>query len=188
MAAIASSAEEEGIVARARTGDAQAFDQLVSRYGDRLYNLCLRLLGHPEDASDVAQAAFVRAYVSLSEFGGRASFGTWLYRIAVNCCLDHLKRRRRRPEVALTEEIPADLDDPNERLAARDRQRLVRAAIRELPKHQRAVLVLYDLQGLSYEEIAVVIGANVGTVKSRLNRARLALRDKLRPYMELLRT
>jgi RNA polymerase sigma-70 factor (ECF subfamily) len=192
------------LVARAREGDRQAFDDLVACYAPRIYNLALRVVGSPEEAEDCVQDAFVRAFSRLHTFRGEAAFFTWLYRVALNVTNEAASRSARDPvrasELASADpERPApDLDQvgsresvsgrgPEEEVISQERRRVVVQAIRALPERHRTVVVLYDLQGLSYEEIARITHTRVGTVKSRLNRARLALKDRLSEHLELLR-
>jgi RNA polymerase sigma-70 factor (ECF subfamily) len=200
----AGSTDIEQVVERARAGDRAAFDTLVETYSPRVYNIALRITGSRDEAQDCAQEAFLRAFSALRHFRREAAFSTWLYRVAVNVANDATRRLRSQPMLA-SELAPPDSDDPapdlgdiaesphpasdpDEHLAQAQRRELVLSAIRSLPEHQRAAIVLCDLQGLSYEEVAQVIGARVGTVKSRLNRARLALKERLEPYLELLRS
>jgi len=186
--------EESSLVGRCRAGDAAAFDALVARHASVVYNLAYRMLGDPDDAEDAAQTAFIRAYTSIRAFRGGSSFGTWLYRIALNICLDQLKSRRRQPE--MVSELPETVtgaplappsDDPESAVLRGERQELIQTAINSLPEAQRVVLVLSDLQGMTYEEIVEITGATLGTVKSRLNRARISLKVKLEQHLELLR-
>lgn len=196
-------AAEARLVARARAGDRSAFDDLVERYAPQIYNLSLRITGSPEEAEDCVQETFLRAYSAMHTFRGQAAFFTWLYQVALNVARDSA-RRRRHQAVSLSELVPQDDQDgpsdpalglaaddpslqPEEALVAQRRRQLVLSALAALPEHHREVIVLYDLQGLSYEDIARVLNTRVGTVKSRLNRARLALRDLLAPHLELLR-
>ena len=162
---------------------------------DRVYNVALRMSGNAEDAADLTQECFLRAFTSLRSFRGEAAFSTWLYRIAVNVCLDQLKRRARRREAEPRAEGGENADplagvadqgaDVHASALRRERQEAVQAAISSLPEHQRTTLVLYDLEGFSYEQIAQLSGTSLGTVKSRLNRARLALKSRLEPVLEL---
>jgi len=193
-----------GLVARAKAGDRTAFDGLVEAYAPRIYNIALRITGSRDEAQDCVQDAFVRAFSALRHFRGEAAFSTWLYRVAVNVANDACRRLKSQPMLAseLAGPGPDDpapdlggmshhrhsADDAGEQLARAQRRDLVLTAIRSLPEHHRAVIVLCDLQGLSYEEVAQVMGTRVGTVKSRLNRARLALKERLEPHLELLRT
>lgn len=192
------------LVARAQKGDREAFDALVDLYTPQVYNLALRVTGSREEAEDCVQDAFVRAFCALRSFRGEAAFSTWLYRVALNVATDAARKRARIPlaasELASEDggEPPPELDrlargaatdshGPEVAFLAKQRRQTVLKAIRHLPDHQRAVVILYDLQGLSYEEIAHILKTRIGTVKSRLNRARLALRDLLAADLELLR-
>lgn len=185
-------------------GDRSAFDRLVARYMDRTFNLCCRYLGDPEDANDCAQEVFVKVYQSLKKFRFESSFSTWLYTITVNTCKNRLKsaeyryRKRMVPIAAPGGDEGSDgrspsggrsgavgeLEDPAPsplaELTRMESEALVARAISTLPHDARAVLVLRDVEGLSYEEIAGVTGYNIGTVKSKLARARQQLREKLR--------
>jgi len=188
-------AAEALLVERCQQGDTAAFDQLVEQHGQWVYNLAYRMTGDREEAHDIAQEAFVRAFGAIKKFRRGSSFSTWLYRVATNACLDEIKRRRRRPAPAsslvnedrLEPDPPDSAPDVAEHIESLERQELVRRAIASLPLHHRLTLVLYELQGRSYEEIAHITKTNVGTVKSRLSRARLALKDALEPHLELLR-
>ena len=189
---------EAVLIERCQRGDTQAFDELMARYETRVYNLAYRLLGDAEEAYDISQETFLRVYRALPRFRGGSTLHTWIHRIVVNLCLDALKKQRRRPRLvqeapleeeagseSLLDRLPDETPGPETRVLSRERQSIVRQAIASLPRHHRAVLVLFDLEGLSYHEIAETLKINVGTVKSRLNRARLALKEKLEPYREL---
>jgi len=163
---------DEELIALFRDGDPSAFEELVRRHDQRVYNLCLRMLGKPEDARDAAQDAFLSSLRKLSSFRGDARFSTWLHRIAVNACYDTLRRRQRRPEEALPEEPgPAPGDVAEAAAEAVD----VQQALLQIPEDFRAVLILHDVQDVAYEEIAEILGVPVGTVKSRLHRGRVAM-------------
>ncbi|MCS6862480.1 MAG: sigma-70 family RNA polymerase sigma factor [Abditibacteriales bacterium] len=189
---------DEALVRRCQQGEWEAFDLLMRQHEAKVYNIAYRMLGHPEDASDAAQEVFIRIYHALPKFRGECAFSTWLYRIAVNVCLDAVRRRARQPSIhesALvdTEEeadfmdhVPDVHPDPERVVMQKELQRLVHEAIQTLSESQRVVLVLYDLEGFTYEEIAAMLRTSIGTVKSRLNRARLALKAKLEPFMEQL--
>jgi RNA polymerase sigma-70 factor (ECF subfamily) len=191
------------LVARAKQGDRDAFDTIVERYTPRIYNLSLRITGSREEAEDCVQDAFLRAFKGLGHFRGEAAFSTWLYRVAMNVANDASRRLGSKPiaaseladpdsnlpppELERLGESAHSTDSPETSLLKAQRRQVVTEAIRSLPQNHRTVIVLYDLQGLSYEEIAHVLGTRVGTVKSRLNRARLALKELLTPHLELLR-
>jgi RNA polymerase sigma-70 factor (ECF subfamily) len=184
------------LIARTREGDRTAFDQLIRRHERRVYNLAYRLCGNPDDAADVAADAFVRVYNSLASFRGDASFLTWIYRITTNIYLDARKKKRARPQVSLDELV--EMDDsaitrqyedhaplPGEVAEINERAGALQDAVSRLPDYQRVMVVMYHVEGKSYEEIAAAAGLPIGTVKSRLNRARLALRELLKGQMEL---
>jgi RNA polymerase sigma-70 factor (ECF subfamily) len=194
MAAV--NADERTLIERSRRGDIAAFDQLVRLYEKSVYNTAYRLAGSYDDAADIAQEAFVRAWNNLKSFRGDSAFSTWLYRIVTNVFLDDRKRKRSRPQRSLDEAIALDEsnvtrqfeDDapgPEEVAEGAERRMVLERAIQTLPEAQRIVIVLYHTQGLSYEEIAEITNLPMGTVKSKLNRARLALRDRLAPMAEL---
>jgi RNA polymerase sigma-70 factor, ECF subfamily len=182
------------LVSLFQSGNTRAFDQLVLRHKDRIFNLCYRLLGDHQEAYDTAQEIFIKAYKNLKSFRGEASFFTWLYLIAVNTCKNRLKSleyRYRRKKVSLqnpfnTEdedkesEIEDDSESPLLLLEKKERMELIQGAIDSLPAEQKMVVVLRDIEGLSYDEIIKITGHRLGTVKSKLSRARLFLREKMR--------
>ncbi|WP_231967864.1 sigma-70 family RNA polymerase sigma factor [Thermanaeromonas toyohensis] len=167
------------------------FEKIVIAYQDKVYALSYQLTGNHADAQDLAQEVFVRAYLNLEKFRFEADLGTWLHRITVNVYLNS-RRKNKKDNIAysldeplLTEEgeVSRDLaatgSDPQEVLAEKEKQRYIRQALENLPPEYRAVLVLREFQGLNYEDIAKVLGCSLGTVKSRLNRARQALKEKV---------
>ena len=163
---------DEELISRHLSGDRSAFGLLVERHQRRVYNLTYRMLGRPEDAADAAQDAFVTCMQKLSGFRGTSAFTTWLHRVTVNICYDALRKRAREVPVEEQEDsaaAPGDLAADS--AAAVDVQR----ALLQVPDEFRAVLVMHDVQGVPYEEIAEALGAPVGTVKSRLHRGRVAL-------------
>lgn len=193
--------DEEALLRSARQGDLEAFNRLVIEYQSRVYNLAYRILGETDAAADAAQEAFISAYRNLRGFRG-GSFRAWLLRIATNACYDELRRRKRRPVAPLEDgeqadpderaagaEVMADAQDGPERAAERaELARAIQGCLEGLPDDFRVVAVLADVQGYDYAEIAAVVGTPLGTVKSRLARARLRLRDCLQRYRELLPT
>lgn len=194
----AAEAAEARLIARCRRGDPDAFDELVRRYQGKVYSLAYRLLDDPDEAFDVAQEAFLRIHRGLRTFQGGSALTTWVHRIVHNLCLDEMKKKRRRPQIAqdptddeeggegLLERMAVETGhDPEARLLGDERQKAVRDAIYRLKPHHRDVLVLYDLEGFSYNEIASLVDTHVGTIKSRLNRARLALARELEGSREL---
>lgn len=172
------------LIERAVSGDLDAFGDLVERYQERLYRAMFHLLGNREDAEDAVQDALVRSYRKLGTFDGRSGFYTWLFRIAHNAAIS--RRRRRRPRISLEEQQVNTGDEPAsgelapENAAMRTEQvEQVRDAIDQLPDDQRDILVLREIEGFCYEEIARVLDLAPGTVRSRLHRARARLRELL---------
>lgn len=173
------------LVEAARAGDRAAFGDLVGRYQERLFNTMLRIAGSREDAADAVQDAFVQAYLKLDAFRGDAKFFTWLYRIAMNQALT--RRRRARPMASIDaakegagEEPMDETAAPGEQMLVDERAEQVHTALAELGDQHRKILVLREMEGCSYEAIAEILELPVGTVRSRLFRARLQLRDRLR--------
>ncbi len=186
---------DEVLVRKTINGDLDAFDELVRRYEGKIYGLAYRFMGNHADASDLAQDTFIRVYQALAGFRGDASFSTWLYRIAANICRDELRKRQRRRSVSIDEMIdasPANVPtadgsySPEETVQRREVQSQVQFCLNELSSDHRLVLVMREIQGLSYEEIASALQCSMGTVKSRISRARSALKDKMIKEGELL--
>lgn len=192
------SAEDGVLIDRAQHGDRGAFDSLVRKYEHRAYQYAFRLTTNPEEAADVVADAFVRVFSALQNFKGQSAFTTWLYRILTNCFLDTRKRERSRQTISLESALQTDegelerqVEDPGptpaEDAEKSERQRTVGAAVDKLPEYQKAMIVMYHAEGLAYEEIADALDLPIGTVKSRLNRARLSLRELLAPHEELFK-
>ena len=183
--------EESRLIHRASAGDAGAFNALMGMHERRMYAVALRMCGNPEDAQDCLQEAMIRVYRSISGFKAQSSFSTWVYRITMNTCLDELRRRKNRPGTSLDGLLemgwsPSDEGDTPERHALRREARAsIQRFIGELPEDMRAAVVLRDVEGYSYDEIAEILGANVGTVKSRISRGREKLREKISAQSEL---
>jgi RNA polymerase sigma-70 factor, ECF subfamily len=176
--------DDAQLIDLALTGQTEAFGQLVLKYQDRLYNTVFHLVGHAEDARDIVQEALVQAFLKLESFRRESAFYTWLYRIAFNVAVSH--RRRRRPTASMdhmretSHMEPVDCDDgPAETLDRKERCRRVREAIARLADEHRAVLVLREIDGCCYETISEILDLPIGTVRSRLHRARLQLREEL---------
>ncbi len=185
---------EAQLLERCRTGDLAAFDELMARHQQRVFNLCLWLLRDHDSANDAAQETFIRAFRAIGHFRGDCAFSTWLHRIAVNVSGDASNRRKRGPQplsdIGTDDSPPPEpaaplRENPLETLARNERQQAVREALNEVSEAHRLVLVLFDIQGYSYDEIAEVLELPIGTVKSRLNRARAALRERLETRREL---
>jgi len=186
---------EPALIESARKGDIDSFNTLVVAYQHQVYNLAYRIMGDEAAAADATQEAFISAYKHVASFRGE-SFKSWIYRIVTNACYDELRRRKRRPATSLEGlvedsdtdveyDVPDDGLGPEERMQQRETAAVIQSGIETLPGDQRITLVLSDVQGMSYEEIASITGANLGTVKSRLSRARGKLRDYLLAQGEL---
>ncbi len=182
--------DDAQLISQALAGQTSAFGQLVQKYQDRLYNTVVHVAGNAEDAKDVVQEAFVQAFLKLESFQGASAFYTWLYRIAFNVAATHRRRRAsvRTAEQAaiadgLTRGSEASMqaaEGPSDRLEREERCRQVRDAISRLAEEYRVVLVLREMEGYCYETIAEVLDLPVGTVRSRLHRARMQLREELK--------
>jgi RNA polymerase sigma-70 factor (ECF subfamily) len=179
--------DEPDLVARSQQGDLQSFNRLVERYQTPLYNLCLRMLGSPQGAEDATQEAFISAYRSIRSFHGTA-FRAWLFRIASNACYDELRRRKARPAHSIDEpqgasgrtiDVPEEGLTLDERAEQRELGDLLQAALLQIPEDQRLAIVLCDVQGFDYIEIAQAMNVSLGTVKSRIFRGRAHLRAVL---------
>lgn len=181
--------DESILLRRCRAGEGAAQGELVARYQDRVYNTCLRMCGNAADAEDFAQEAFVKALQSLDRFDGRSRFYTWLFRIAVNLVLSGRRRastvRMRGLDDGVGRSAQLESADAPVVMQAgrREEHRLVLAAMEELDADVRAIVVLRDVESLDYAEIAEILNIAPGTVKSRLHRARMALREKLLPML-----
>lgn len=180
---------ENNLVSRCKAGDLSAFDSLMQLYEKKVYALCFRMAGNADDAADLAQEAFLKAFRAMPAFKGEARFSTWLFLIVTNTCLDERRKRARHPvlvsldktrdtgEGELAMQLPGDSPDPLVSALDTELQGEIQELLCKLPEEQRLVLVLRDLEGYSYEEMADILKVNMGTLKSRLNRARARLRD-----------
>ncbi|MFQ5682792.1 MAG: sigma-70 family RNA polymerase sigma factor [Candidatus Binatia bacterium] len=176
------------LVEKSRRGDPLAFDGLVIKYRNRIMGIATRIVGNRVEAEDLAQDVFVKVYHSLKGFQGKARFSTWLYRITANSCLNHRRRRKRENQISVSVEnpgptIPSEARNPHTLLEEKELKVLLEKAIQALPQEQRMVLILRDIEGLSYEEIAVSLGVELGTVRSRLHRARLVVQGRIKPFL-----
>ena len=179
------SQEEARLISQAAGGDADAFEQLMTFHQKTVYNLALRMVGNADDAFDMSQETFLKAWNALPEFRGGSKFSVWLYRLTTNVCIDHLRAVGRRPAVSLqTEneageevelEIPDERFSPEKLLEKRELRDAVRRGMASLPEDYRRALALREVSGLSYEEIAEATHTDLGTVKSRIFRARKKL-------------
>jgi len=182
--------DEYDLICRSQKGDIDAFEQLISAYQQKIYNTAYRMMGNYHDASDVAQEAIIKVYKALSGFRREASFGTWVYHITANTCRDEIRRQYRAHESSLDEciltdsgEITKEIADcshmPEQVLGEKEVEEYLQTLINALNPEYRMVMVLREQLGLSYQEIADSLDISMGTVKSRINRGRRALREKI---------
>lgn len=181
--------KEIDLIKKAAKGDPDAFESLMIQYQTPVYNLCFRIVGNPEDAADMTQETFLKAWRSLENFHMDSSLSTWLYRLANNCCLDLLRSKKRKPTISIVrededgEELSFDPEDPSpqpeELLIRKEENQILQEALQTLDEQQRAILTLRVVNDMSYEDISRVLQIKEGTVKSRLARARENLRKKV---------
>ncbi len=199
--------EDAAVVRSVQQGEIGAFEHLVVKYQDRVYNICLRMMGHREDARDLAQETFIKAFDAINKFEHKSSFYTWLFRIAVNLSISRRRRDRKIKMYSLSgDDDETDLEkrlthgdqalklrgaardslglEPSERLGREETRQAVARALQTLDDEQRTILVLRDIESLDYATIADILELPLGTVRSRLHRARRALGELLRPVME----
>ena len=191
------SGSDKELMERCKNGDMSAFDLLVQRHKAPLINFIYRSIGDPETAEDLAQETFIRIYKNIGKYRKDiAAFRTWMYRIAANLCRNELRNRGRRWSVLVNSAIGEQDDDPvvnaadvsagpDGQLEEKELQEILANTLSRLPERLRNVLILRDIEGMPYEEIAEIMGKPLGTVKSRLNRARLMLKDKIAAYVQL---
>ena len=187
--------DETRVIKEAQKGSVAAFNQLVMAYQGTAYNVAYRVIGNGDAAADACQEAFLKAYQAIKQYRG-GSFKSWLLRIVTNACYDQMRYKSRRPATSL-EDMTENSDDPSEKLVNGSERPeesilrgelndLIQVGINHLPEDQRLILVLSDVQGFSYQEIAEIVGQPLGTIKSRLSRGRQRLRDFLLEQKELL--
>jgi RNA polymerase sigma-70 factor (ECF subfamily) len=194
----APSPSDDELIARARAKDFAAFETLLGRYADKVYRLAFRIVRNETDAKEILQETFVSIWRKLDTFKGDAQFSSWLYRVAANAALMRLRAQKRHPEVS-TEELPIDFLDnyghlpasgenwakrPDDELQSEELRRHIQAAVDELPEIYRTVFLIRDVEGLSTEETAEVLQISIPTVKTRLHRARLSLRETITKYFD----
>lgn len=181
---------DDEFIKRSKSGEIEAFEELVLRYEKRVYTIAYRYMGNREDASDLAQEALIKVYKNLKKFRGESSFSTWLYRIVANVCRDALRKRAGKKEASLDSpistsegELKREVEDtsptPDILLEQREQADYIQEMISRLDPKYRVVIVMREIQGFTYEEIASQLGCSLGTVKSRLSRARKILRDSI---------
>lgn len=181
--------EEKELIIRAKNGDQDAFGQLVLAHQNKVYTLCVHMVTDREEAADLAQEAFLKAWRNLASFHEKSSFATWMHRLTTNVCLDFLRKQSRRQNISVTVSLddeetgwtePADhRQDPQEHLEREEQKQTLARALNELPEPQRRILLMREVAGMSYQEIAEALDADLGTIKSRIARSRERLRKIL---------
>ncbi len=176
--------EDNVLIERFLSGDEEGFEMLVKRYQDRVINIIYSLTGEARDADDIAQEIFIKVYRNLPTFNKKAGFSTWLYRICVNTTYNYLKKEKRYLPLDYIQESDVFKKGSLDNLESKERQELIKEAIERLPFRFRTVIVLKEIEGLSYKDIAKTLGCRIGTVESRLFRARDMLRKILSPALK----
>jgi RNA polymerase sigma-70 factor (ECF subfamily) len=190
---------ENDLVKKAKNGDVEAFERLVEGYQKKVFNIAYRMLGNYDDASELAQEALIKIYKSLKSFKEESQLSTWIYRITTNVCLDELRKRKNKAVVYIDEKIRSEDDEitrqvedkqptPEQRAEQNEVKKAINNAIQSLSQDYKIVIILRDIQGLSYDEIAEILKCPTGTVKSRINRARQSLKELLLRKKELFDT
>lgn len=188
---------EKELIEKAKSGDVEAFEKLIEGCQKKVFNIAFRMIGNYDDASELAQEVFLKAYKSIKNFKGDSLFNTWIYKVTTNVCLDEIRKRKNKKVISLDEDIEYDGSEikrqikdetPGPELTAESNElkKAVNESINVLPEDYKTVIILRDIQGFSYEEISNIINCPEGTVKSRINRARQALKKILQQKRELL--
>ncbi|WP_236904913.1 RNA polymerase sigma factor [Clostridium formicaceticum] len=173
--------QEDVLIEKAKKGDVESFELLIGAYQKKAFNIAYRILGNLEDANDMTQEALVKVYRSIHNFKGNSSFSTWLYSIVNNVCIDFIRKNKKtkllyidgqQEEGAYTKELPDEMNTPECLFEKNEVKKMIHDAINQLNYEQRKIIVLRDIQGFSYQEIAEILDISVGTVKSRINRGR----------------
>lgn len=181
---------EKALIQKAKQGDLTAFEELILKHEKIVYNVALRMMNHSEDAKDISQEVFLKAYRNIANFDERSAFSTWLYRITTNTCIDEMRKRKGKQSYSLEEElenedgtmqrqIADEGDTPEESLLREERKSEILQALENLSAEHKAAVVLRDVKGLSYEEISEILDLSLGTVKSRISRARNQLKTEI---------
>ena len=188
---------EKELLKRSKEGHIASFEELISAHQQKVYNIALRMLANEQDAFDASQEVFLKVYKNLDKFQENSSFSTWLYRITTNTCLDMLRKNKdKKNDISIDSQIAFDdgeasfqLEDKEadveEEILMKERRQALYKAIEQLTPEHKKMIVLRELQGMSYQEIAEVTGSSIGTVKSKINRARISLKNSLLKYKEL---
>ena len=188
--------QESKLIEKCKKGDVLAFEQLIEAYQKKAYNIALRFMGNEEDAKDMAQDALIKVYRYIDSFKEQSSFSTWMYRIVVNTCLDEIRKRKKiisisidgndkEEQYKLDSLLPANNETPETIFLNNQRKEEIQKAIYSLNDDYRNVIILRDMNGFSYEEISILLNCAEGTVKSRINRGRNQLKEKLTKVLEL---
>ena len=181
---------EKELIAKAKQGDMLAFEELILKHEKIVYNVALRMMNHSEDAKDISQEVFLKAYKNMKNFDERSMFSTWLYRITTNTCIDEMRKRKGKQSYSLEEEleneegsmqrqIADEGETPEESLLREERKSELLQALDTLSEEHKAAVILRDIRGLSYEEVAEIVDLPMGTVKSRISRARNQLKNEI---------
>lgn len=188
---------EKDLVERAKSGDIEAFEQLVISCQKKVFNIAYRMIGNYEDANELAQEVFLKAFRSIKKFKGDSLFSTWIYKVTANVCLDEIRKRKKKVVISLDREIefndgevkrqiPDNAPTPDMEAETNELKSAVNESIAQLPDDYKSMIILRDIQGFSYDEISKIVNCPEGTVKSRINRARQALKKILQGKKELL--
>lgn len=180
----------KGLIVRAKQGDMQAFEELILQHEKIVYNVAFRMMNHSEDAKDISQEVFIKAYRNIANFDERSTFSTWIYRITVNTCIDEMRKRKGKQSLSLDnehedeegtwkQEIADNGDTPERSLLRKEEQSEIMKALETISEDYKTVFILRDIRGLSYEEISEITGLALGTVKSRISRARKHLKEEI---------
>ncbi len=186
---------EKELIKKAQEGDLQAFEELILTHEKIVYNVALRMMNHSEDAKDISQEVFLKAYRNIKNFDERSKFSTWLYRITTNTCIDEMRKRKGKQSYSLEAELENEEggvqrqvadegETPEEALLRTEKQSEIVQALAQLVEEQRNIVILRDVRGLSYDEIAEILELPIGTVKSRISRARTQLKNEILKIME----
>lgn len=178
------------LISKAKQGDMAAFEELILQHEKIVYNVALRMMNHSEDAKDISQEVFIKAYRNITNFDERSTFSTWIYRITVNTCIDEMRKRKGKRNLSLDneledeegtwkQEVADEGDTPEESLIRKEEKSEILMALEGISEEYKTVFILRDVRGLSYEEIAEVTGLALGTVKSRISRARNHLKEEI---------
>jgi len=187
---------EKDLIEKAKSGDIEAFEQLIISCEKKVFNIAYRMIGNYDDANELAQEVFIKAFRSIKNFKGDSLFSTWIYKITANVCLDELRKRKNKNILSLDQDIELNDGDvkrqisdnapsPDMEVESKEIKTIVNESIQQLPDDYKSVIILRDIQGFSYDEISKIVNCPEGTVKSRLNRARQALKKILQARKEL---